>query len=153
RVWDPDKKIGMDGPVTDNAVATLLGQWHLETNQGKATPNFNLAGIKCRHPDQFHHQYFATKESGDGGITLVTVAGQQPANCFRAWFSLEQGVRGWLTAISGGYRETLKTLREGKGSDWAHLIGPNVRGKDKSWYTGPEENQFRGGYRQVVGDL
>jgi hypothetical protein len=142
----------MGGPVSDRGVAVLLGQWHLETAEGRATPNYNPAGIKCVKPDEQWHQYFATKEGSDGGVTLLAVTGRQPANCFRAWTSLDDGVGGWLETIAGAYRETLPTLLVGSGAAWARAIGPSAR-PGRSWYTGPQTNLQRGGYVQVVGDL
>lgn len=140
----------MGDQATDLAVSVLLAQWHLETDEGRAMPNFNLAGIKCTKPGEELHQYFTTKESGDGGITLFEVAGEQDANRFRAWDTLEDGVEGWLTTIKGVYGETLPTLRSGDGGKWAHELSPAVRGKGRSWYTGPEDNATQGGYRQVL---
>lgn len=146
RVWNP---VLMKGPVSDGAVAVLLAQWHLETAEGRATPNYNLAGIKCVKPEEQSHQFFTTKESSDGGITLLTVKGKQAANCFRAWISLDDGVRAWLQTIAGAYGETLPSLLAGNGAAWARAIGPSAR-PGRSWYTGPETNPQGGGYVQVL---
>jgi hypothetical protein len=150
RVWDRNL---MGGPLTPNATAVLLAQWHIETGEGSATSNFNLAGMKCTKPATQQHQFFKTKESNDGGLTLLTVGGRQPANCFRAFATLDDGVRGWLETIAGGYRETLPFLLAGNGAGWARAIGPTARGKNRSWYTGPETNDKGGGYVQVAGAL
>jgi hypothetical protein len=149
RVWNP---VLMKGPISNGAVAVLLAQWDLETAEGRSTPNYNLAGIKCIKPDAQRHQFFTTKESPDGGFTLLTVKGKQAANCFRAWLTLDEGVQGWLETIAGGYGETLPILLAGNGSGWARAIGPTAR-PGRSWYTGPETNPQGGGYVQVVSAL
>ncbi|MGL4554670.1 MAG: glucosaminidase domain-containing protein [Gemmataceae bacterium] len=154
RVWYAAPEGFMGGPVTPEGVAVLLSQWKLETGKGLSTPNFNLAGIKCVHPEHYYHQYFATKEGKQKGtITILeTVNGKQPTNCFRAWFSLEEGVRGWLTTLDRSFKTTLHLLRQGKGNDWGEAIGPNAR-PGYSWYTGATHNDARGGYADIVGDL
>ena len=96
-------------------------------DEGRATPNFNLAGIKCIRPDEQWHQFFTTKESTNGGVTLVAVTGRQAANCFRAWTSLDEGARGWLATLATAYRETLPSLLAGNGTGWARVIGPSAR--------------------------
>lgn len=53
RLWDAAL---MKGPKSERATAVLLAQWHVETAEGRATPNFNLAGIKCVHPGTQPHQ-------------------------------------------------------------------------------------------------
>ena len=70
---------------------------------------------------------FGTKESSDGGITLLTVKGKQAANCFRAWISLDDGIRAWLQTIASAYGETLPSLLAGNGAAWASAIGPSAR--------------------------
>ncbi len=153
----------MGGPATTQAVAVLLAQWAVETEEGRNCWNWNLPNIKCANRESQYHFYMSTMEDLPAARANAMVgAGHAafrgdkdeaapgrlrvwiPGGCFRHWFSLRKGAAGYLATLRAFYGAELAHVRKGDPAGYATAIFEQVRGKGRGFYNGPAETHRDG---------
>lgn len=114
-----------------SALLVLLAQWSLETANGSASNNWNLAGIKYAPGCGSDYAQYLTREVVAG--KPITVMQR-----FRAYDSLEDGAADYL-----------RLLRTRFGAAWAFAVAGDVQAfahalKLARYYTAPEDQYVAG---------
>jgi hypothetical protein len=116
---------------TRASVLVLLAHWGLETGNGAASRNWNVAGIKWTAGCGADFARYMTRERVNGAVIHVMQA-------FRAYATCEQGVADYLRELRHDFAWAWPAVEAGDVGDFAHRL------KERRYYTDTEENYTAG---------
>lgn len=110
---------------------TLLSQWALETGNGQACNNWNMAGIKHVAGDGHDWASYQTTEVLGGQVVHL-------AQDFRSYPSLEAGAADYLVFLHSRFGFAWPAVEAADVRDFAHRL------KLRGYYTAPEDQYAAG---------
>lgn len=116
------------GSPSLKTIATLLSQWALETGEGKSMVQYNIGNIKAYDTKAGDYTYFDTNENINGKTVLLKAG--QPGTRFRAFASLEDGVRFYLQGMKNHWTKAWPYALSGDPEGFAQGL------YDQHYYTG-----------------
>ena len=117
--------------ATRDRLLVLMAQWALETGNGAAANNFNLAGIKHLPGDGHNYAAYRTREFL-GGAWEVLVCN------FRAYDSLDAAALDYLQLLRGRFAAAWPAVEAGDVGQFARRL------KLGHYYTAPEAEYAAG---------
>lgn len=142
--------------LKSESLCVLLAQWALETGRGKKCFNYNLGNVKSVPGDGFDYTFFrcgetlaekaAAKYLGDSRVSVVSRSGglvnlifepEHPVCRFRAFSTLADGTRAYLSLLRGRFSSAWPAVLEGDPRQFAHLL------KLARYYTADEASYAR----------
>jgi hypothetical protein len=126
-----------DAAPRPDSLLCLLAQWALETGRGQSMWCFNMGNVKGR-PDGSDGRswcYFACDEVIDGHVKWFYP--DDPACCFRAFESLEDGARDYLDELWHRFQKSWGAVVSGDPAMFAHQL------KLQGYYTASEAQYTR----------
>lgn len=126
-----------DPSLTRESRLTLLSQWALETGRGRSCHCFNLGNVKGRPGGADGHSwtFFRCDERLNG--VRVWFDPPDPACCFRAYDSLDEGCADYLGQLRGRFGFAWPAVLAGDPVDFAHRL------KVARYYTSTEAQYAR----------
>jgi len=115
----------LGGEPSRASLLVLLAHWGLETGNGSASRNWNVAGIKWTPGCGHNFARYETRERVNGVLVRV----QQS---FRAYDTCEQGVADYLRVLRHDFAFAWPAVEAGDVSDFAHRL------KERRYYTDTE---------------
>jgi hypothetical protein len=126
RAW----KLSIGSTASRDSLLVLLGQWALETGRGKSMHCFNVGNAKHVDNDGRDFCFFACDEVIGGRIVWFYPV--DPACCFRAFRTLDEGVADYLDLIRRRFAASWPAVLSGSPSLFAHML------KTQGYYTADE---------------
>lgn len=108
-----------EGPKRESLLV-LLSQWALETGRGKSMHCFNLGNVKHVPGDGRDFTYFRCNEILNG--KEVWFDPPNPASCFRAYASLDEGAADYLALLHRRFASAWPAVVAGAPGDFARAL-------------------------------
>lgn len=130
---------------TRKGVLSLLAIWALETGYGRSTHQYNIGNIKAWEGDGHSWTFFRCSERDANGVTTFYDP-PSPQCRFRAYDSLQDGVRDFLLYMHRRFSKVWPVVEAGDPTELAHQM------KLRGYYTA-DESKYASGLRSTYSRL